>query len=517
MLLVSDKFHERARGQIISPKTKVQISFDKEKNDDVGYFTLDQSYLDGVDLLAPTDDNPIQLWDTYVYGDYSDRLIEYSLSRSIEFPNSAQSAILDVKLNDYDKAISYPQNENGLPKRPLRLYEGFHGADGLIQSFVGLTQDVMKSDNDRIVTVTCMDFLTEIGDQTLNQVVKMRDVTTDKVLAAIVEQFGVVHSQYDFDTGNNTIPFVYLDTQKNAGNAIKELVLAEGGSFWQDESGILRFRKRNQDRPDVSQIFSSKDIVNIDSQETSGIYNVVNINCEVRKIQPLQEIFKAETEYDADSDDYIVKSGGTYSIFLDLEDPAWSANVPTLNGPAANSNFTAADKSSGAIVNSGVTAEGVLFTDSYKITFTNTNNYPVRITMLSLWGEPAKVVDTIKYIAKDEESVEKFGEMTLDLTDNKFISNLTSARTLATEIIARRSNYNSLVTMESKYDPSLQLGDTILIESPDIHGDYVIVGSERTIGNSGVSAKYYLEFDWRVNNTWFILNESVLDGTDILG
>src|SRR5690606_38037671 len=101
----------------------------KQFDDDVTFFTLDQSQLNGIDILAPTGDNPIQAWDYYKYADFTERLVYVNIQRSLEFPYSVVSAIADFQLNNYDKYItpnsSSPISSYILPKRPVRLLQGF--------------------------------------------------------------------------------------------------------------------------------------------------------------------------------------------------------------------------------------------------------------------------------------------------------------------------------------------------------------------------------------------------------
>lgn len=250
MIIVPQEFHDKANGQIIHPIAGLYISFDKQLAGGVDFFTLDESILDGVDILDSDNHEAIQLWDRYDYKDYSDRLVSMNLSRSFEFPYTVQSAIADFTVNNYDDLFTpdykeSPLSEYNLPARPLRLYAGFNGLTQVAQ-FVGITEDMPDINiQSKTADYHAMDFLTQIADQTLNQVVDMRNVTTDEVLEQIVKQFGLIETQYQFEHGSNVIPFVFFDIGQNAGEAIRHLVQAEGGKMWLDENGILRFQARS--------------------------------------------------------------------------------------------------------------------------------------------------------------------------------------------------------------------------------------------------------------------------------
>ena len=131
-----------------------------------------------------------------------------------------------------------------------------------------------------------------------------------------------------------------------------------------------------------------------------------------------------------------------------------------------------------------------------------------------MWGEPAKVVDTIKYNAYDDESVEKFGEMILDITDNDYFGSYTNADAYAMDILKRRAGYSPTITLKVKGNPALQLGDIIHI-AYKYEGDYKIVGIKSSITNGGGFAQ-----ELTVERTKavmpFILDVSILDGDDVL-
>ena len=67
MINVSDRFHQLAAAPVRPLDWDIGISFTKQRNANVDWFTLDQSTLDGGDLIASDTTNPIQLWDSYDY------------------------------------------------------------------------------------------------------------------------------------------------------------------------------------------------------------------------------------------------------------------------------------------------------------------------------------------------------------------------------------------------------------------------------------------------------------------
>ena len=164
-------------------------------------------------------------------------------------------------------------------------------------------------------------------------------------------------------------------------------------------------------------------------------------------------------------------------------------------------------------ITSDITATGTLFSDTMLLTFTNANGFPVSINFLQIWGEPAKVVDEIKYDAYDEDSVEKFGNMTLEITDNNFFGSYQNVDSFATDVLSKRAEYSPTLKLKVKGDPSLQLGDIITVDYK-FNGDYKIVGINQSLNQSGLITELTVEKFETLSP--FILDVSVLDGSDVL-
>ena len=532
MIKVSDEFHKLAAAPVRPLDWDVAISFSKQRNPDTAWFQLNQSQLNGTDLLTSDMENPIQLWDTYEYSYLKERLIGASFTRSVEFPYNVQSCIADFDLNNYDRLFSYTEDENDnlspiakyiLPKRPCRLYLGFKGG-GLAPIFVGLTQGLpeYEGEMDEVAKFTAMDFLSEIGEMSLNEMVMMRNVRTDEVIVKILEQFGVDDSMYNLDPGLNVIPFVYFSTDKNAGNALRELVQAENGALWLDEQGIIRFQPRTSYvGKEPVMIFDETSIIKATPSRTTGIVNRVMITSEIREVQAFQTIFTGDNSNgfnnsDASQDPYRLPANSKTEVWVQFDDPIWTAETTIeLDGSPDHSNFTAVDLG-GNPVTKNITATGELFPESMKISFTNTNNFAVSVNFLQLFGEPAKQISgsPIEYEAVDDESVEVYGTQSLEISDNKCFGNYKNIDNYASDILRKYSKYSPILTVEVKGNPALQLQDIITLDFRNYGGDYQVVGEEIKFEDSKLSTTLTLTAIEVVSP--FILDVSVLDGKDVL-
>lgn len=516
MQAVSPQFNQLANGDIRPLSWGAYISFDKAFDPDITWFTLNESVLNGNDVLGVAEDNPLLPWSQYEYQNYSERLVYMSVERSLEFPYSVVSAIADFQLNNYDKYFtpnsSSPISSYILPKRPVRLLQGF--ANTTLPQFVGLTEGMPEiSRTDGTVTFTAIDFLTWIYDMPIRNTIAMQNVRTNEVLANIFQQFGLTPDQYDLAQGRNVIPFLFFERdQHTAGDIIRPLMQAEMGMLWLDEQGVIRFRPRLEQPNDPVYYFDHDSIIELDTSEDDEIINHVIINTDVREVQEYQTVY---SKTDTDTALHVVPAGGTYTLPAQLSDPCLIIEEPTAGENSSVSWFTAA-LPDGTPVNSGVSVTATeLKTNTFDITFSNSNGYAVNINQLFLWGQPAKQIslEPEVYEAYDDESVAKYEEKILTI-DNSFIQSVSQADSLALTLLDEYAEYNDIIKIEVKGNSALQLRDIIGVDYEEYSGEYRIIGIVNKIQNAKFTQ--ILKCRKYTPRHWFTLNQSILNGADVL-
>lgn len=516
MQTVPSGFNALADGDVRPLSWGLFISFSKAYDDDITFFTLDQSILDGPDILAPTEDNPLQAWDFYEYIDYSDRVIYLSWERELDFPYSIVSAIADFQVNNYDKFFTphsaSPISADNIPKRPVRLLSGF--ANTLLPQFVGLTQGMPEVDEgSRIATFTALDFLTQIYDLPIRNTIAMSYVTTDVVLANIFEQFGLAPTQYDLATGRNVIPFLFFEkNQFTAGEVIRALMQAEMGMLWLDELGIIRFRPRLEQPETSSYLFNDENINSIATSGDDEIINKVTITTNVREVQEFQVVYSKDA---SNTTLNVVPAMSSYVFQAELRDPCLTIEEPEF-GEAVDVSWFTAETAGGVPVTSNVTVTLVeLKTNTYEVTIANTNAFSININQMELWGQPAKEisVEPVIYENLETDSVAKYEVKELQISNN-FIQSIDQARSLALTILDEYAEYADIVEIEVKGNPALQLSDIVEIDYQHYSGEYRIIA----IKNKLQDQKFTQILKLRGYNPrqWFTLDQSVLDGTDVL-
>jgi len=515
MQTVSQAFHDASQAGIRAHTWGLSVSFDKEYDDDIEFGIWDSSTWDGGDLWGSTEDNPIQQWDYYTYTDYTDRVIDMEWSREIEFPNSVQSALADFTINNYDNYFTpdrgSPIDEYILPKRPLRLYAGYQGASTL-QQFVGITQGMPELDTkSKTASFHAMDFLSEMFSMKLTEVIAMSEVTTDVVLGAIFEQFGLAPTQYTLAVGRNRIPFVFFEKDTNAGEAFRLLMQSEGGALWIDETGIIRFEQRLLPMETSVMDFNDSNVEDITTSGDSEIINTVRIHSDIRAVQEFQPIY-TDADATGTSNLFIVPANDTAVMEVNLQDPLLSIVEPTLGASSSVSWFTARNDVDEPVTSDVYVDSDELRQNTYAMTFKNDNSFAVEINSMEIWGEPAKKVDEIDYTAYDEDSVVKYGEQVLEL-DNDLFGSVSNAESLALTMIDAYKEFNGVIEMTVKGDYSLQLGDIITVDTRDISGQYKTIKISNMMRDS--QSKQVVKARKYTPREWAFFDVSVWDGPSV--
>lgn len=481
MQTVTSKFHEAAQGQVIPLDWKARISFDKEFDDTVEFFTFDASEFDGPDLLAPNDDNPVSYWDYYKYLDYTSRITSMEWTREMEFPYSVSAAMADFTVNNFDDYFTpnsgSPIDQYIKPKRPVRLYAGYKNAE-VIQQFVGLTEKPPTRDETaKTAAFHCVDFLSIIYTLKLTDIIAMQNVTVDEVLAAIFTQFGISPSSYSLAKGRNIIPFLFFEKGADAGTEIRNMMQAEGGNLWIDEQGIIRLEPRLMAVNTPVMSFDDSNVIDIISLGDDQIINDVRITSEVRAVQPYQVVFsnarEPGTAWSATGDPFVIPANSSRDYPSSLEDPCLSVEEPDF-GEASNVSWFTAINAAGEPVSNVSVLGSTLNQNEFITTIQNNNAFDIEIDQMELWGEPARVVNVINFTAKDQDSIDENEEHVLNINNNYF-GNVTNCDSFARTILDSYANKEPAIEMSAKGDYSLQMGDIIDVDSRSFVGEYKVI------------------------------------------
>lgn len=510
MQSVSTAFTNRANGTMRPLSWRTLMSFPKAFDSTVDFFTIGVSVIGGNDMIKG-EGNVIQEWDKYQYDDYTHRLLSLEVTRQEESVNSVALAMADIKLENHDNYFTpdggSPIEDFLLPYRPVKLYMGFGGEN--VPVFIGLTEKVPTVDEkSKTASFHLIDFMYSLFNRPLDETIMLEDVRTDEALETLMEAAGILPTQYDFDYGFNIIDFVYFEAGMKFGDAVKELMEAEMGRFYMDETGIIKFRNRQNFSSTPVMAFDTSNIIQLGTSTQDDIINVVEIKSQVREVQANQKFWEQQSAQR-------ILANSTIEIWANFDDPVTTVDAPVYISTALTSLYATnkLEDGSGDTVETGISFNNTQFAKSYKMEITNTNSFDVYITALELFARPAKVVRELYVREADSASVAKYDERVLSI-DNNFINNEGDATSKAKILLGDYSENNRVTSMTVKGNPALQIGDAIYYNARGQSGTAVV----SKIVNKFLGAQFTQQLNVKVREfqNYFTIGVSTIGGTDVI-
>lgn len=478
-MIVVEGFAEANARPIRVVGQKLGVSWDKTIAHTGNFFILDVSVLDGPDVLGFSGDRPFNPAHAYEMSDTTSFVESASLSRSVQFPYGIQSATADFDIINHDKMFS------GAPfiyaARPVRFWCGIaplgNQTPTLVPLFEGFTDgspDYSGTD-EQSFSLTAFDLLSTLCNQTLPNMLLSTEVRTDELIRQIlVDELGVEEYLLDLERGQIVIPFAWFEAGKSVGEALKEIVQAENGILFVNENGIITYRVTglNELTAPAVATFDAANIISVQQSGASDIVNECHIEAEIREVQTRQVVYIADNDNgfssDAETDTMRLQANATTDIWIDLEDPATSVDLPLIRTARSDvASYLIAVNLGGLPRTTGLSVDGYLFGNRYLLRVKNSNSFALSILQLRLWGTPAKVVQTVNYTASVAESVAAFGRSALSITDNKLWGSAANIKDYAAKILQANAEFGSRLELDVRSDIRLQIGDVVEVRLQD--------------------------------------------------
>jgi hypothetical protein len=522
MQTVSSAFTTKTDAALRKIFTSVQISFLKNYDAGIDFFTIGVSSIGGSDVIKGTG-SVIQEWDKYDYEDYSSRVLSVEVNRETQPPtNPLTFATCDIVLDNHDDLFtpsntSSPLNGSLLSRRPVRVNVGF-SQDELIPKFVGVTDGKPEID-ERAKTAKfhCIDFLKSIMGTPLDEEVILQDYRTDEAISYLLENKGGLDpTQFNLDTGSVIIPFIYFPKGMQLGNALGDIAEAELGNLSILEDGTPRFQNRTSwASHTIAWEFTKRNLLERNSVDNNTIINVVNVYSRARQVQAKQKLWESAGIIE------LAPSGNT-EVFIDFKDdygalPVTSADDPDYIDSATTSLYATNEviDGSGATRSTDVAlVSSDLFSTAMKLTFSNASTKTLYLTQLEIYATPAKVVNDIYIRVQDDTSVgNKDGveEHPVDI-NNDLIQDETAANSIAQILLDDRASEHDQEDWIVKAVPQLQIGDIGHYADDISDEEYFAIRINDIINSSGYRQK--LTVSKRTMNVYFRIGISSIGGTD---
>jgi hypothetical protein len=473
---VSDIFQAASDRDKRHLTSTIKISWARAEDPNVQFFTIGTSEIGGDDPIKGSEEVRF-MFDYFEYDDESELLDYYEYERNYDRPllgisRAQATAILRNNNNrfvpGYDPTIGAYVT---LKKRPIRIALGFKTPQKVtVPNFLGLTQEQKLNIKNNQLTVRANDAIDDIYTYTFDSVIMWEDKTVDQILVDIMDLMGITAENYDFDVGINTIPFVWVEPNQNAGNFIKELCESELAHFYLDEGGLIKFENQNNwAGKALSETITDNDIKNMEVNRVDEVINVAIVKSDVREMQAVQSIWSLESTVGA----FMIPASGTLEVWANINDPSKSLVKPLIGNPVTTSYFRCnknQDGSGDAVTTNVSITTWSPFATAAKMIFTNTNAFNVWVITAEIFGAPAKIVSSLNMRIANATSVAESGVQSKEFT-NKFISNEDMATDFGRFIVDNYGNEAMrLLTVDVRGKPQRQLGDLIIINSDRFPG-----------------------------------------------
>ncbi len=512
MQSVSAAFTAEAKDTVRKITQSTQISWKKSYNSSNIPFTIGSSRIGGTDFVGDSSAAIISAWNRYQYSDESPYVMDASWERILNMPLGGLSiARANVQL-DNNSGRFLPKYLGGnselytsiLPKRPIIINSGFNynGIDNNIPSFIGVLDKNPEVDlRSKTVDLSALDFLDFLQNRRVDDTSIYTGQRVDQMLDDILHnKFALSTAQYVLDQGSDTIPFAVLEPGARYGDFINQLVQAELGHIFQDESGVIRFWNRQKwgiaPYNQVQNVFYTAEVLGVETPDQDHIINVVEVTATPRKKTSGATLYTLGQA--------IELTPGTNEVFIDFDNPVISANTPSVT---ANSQ----PDGSGTNDSPNILLTGrSVFVRTAKYVFNNTTGRTSYITALTVTGTWATAIDTIFRTDQDDSSVTAYDERVVSI-DNDYIQSESQANSIIAVILDQFSNPENLLKMRIKAKPQLQNGDLISWQ-----GRYWQIFGIHAQLSTSVGYVQDLDLVQRSTRVYFTIGVSQIGGGDTL-
>ncbi len=514
MQSVSAAFTAEERDKVRSIATNLQVSWKKFSNVGNRTFTIGVSTIGSHDVigLTPGSVSAPGLWQ---YEDESAYALSYGVDRSLNIPLGGYSKSAGEFQLDNTSGRFLPDYMGGtsalytavLPRRPFIINAGFvvNGTDYVIPRFAGLGSGQPEIDEaNKRVSIHGFDYTDYFADRAIDHTSIYTGQTTDTILQHLLVNSGMGTSQYDLDVGLNTIPFAFIDKGEKYSDVINEMVQAENGHFFQDETGVFKFWNRQHwssaPYTQVQRIIATSQVINTETPNLDNLINVVEIKSQKYAKQDSEQLFKLSSAIS-------LPSGSNTEVFVNFDNPV--LQLDTVSFYVAN---TLSDETGTDITSNVYVKSTDKFSKAAKIIFVNNSGSSGYLTQLTLYGRTAKPISDIYLRSQDDSSVTAYEEHPVTV-ENKYIQNDTWASSLASLLLGQYSEPDRLQKITIRAIPELQFGDLISWRGRS----WRVYGIKDMIdASSGYLQQLIISNAPNTSQGYFTIGVSTIGGNDII-
>lgn len=401
-----------------------------------------------------------------------------------------------------------PVGQYMIPGRPFRLLAGFSGE--VTQGIVGVTTDAPEyNERERIVSFHGHDFFGRVCDTTLDVGMTIESMTTGEALEDIfINVVGLQTGQFVLDSSFNEIAFTFYEASTKLGDIFDELMQAEIGRLFMDETGTIRFYNRERLVGDPIITLDKTNIVELEQERQTNIANSIEVISNPQVVQDFQTVFDLQS-----SEDLPI---GNSEFFFDFSVDNERVPVVEINAITTYTANTASDGSGTNITGSVSIVSTELLGDTVKVTISNISGLSGYLTSLEITGRPAIRQPEIRATAKNQESIDDFEERKITI-ENDLIQSQSDANSLAFLMLFYTQAYNNSLRIRIKSIPALQNGDAVTVEYGSIQSLMTIEKVTFKLDESGFTQYLTVRRSPIQSLNIWVWDVSTWDGGDVWG
>lgn len=525
MQTVSSAFTAEAENSVRNIAWNLQASWKKDNIGGNQTFTIGVSSIGGSDVVGinPGAVGGPGLWR---YFDESNYVMELGWERSLNTPLGGLSKAGGEFLLDNTSGRFLPQymggsmaqselfTSVGLPRRPFTISAGFDGET--IPQFAGLTDKLPNVDvRNRTYAASGFDYVDYFADRSMDRNLMFTSQRTDQIIESLFNELGMSTSQYELDTGINTITYAYFESTDKFQDVINDLVQAENGHIFQDEEGKYHFWNRqhftNAPYNQVQHILMTSQVINNETNSSDQLNNLINV-VEVKSQYWTKHRPTLDNMYLLDVLNQIgqpveIPANANTEVFINFENPV--LEMLPISTYLINS---AADGSGSDLTSDVSVVRSDLFSTAVKIVFNNTSGTKGYLTYLEINGRYIEAAAEIYVREEDSSSLTAYEAHPVTI-ENKYIQDDTWANDLATLLLSQYSEPGSVLQLTIRALPQLQLGDLISWQG-DLWRIYGI--KSRLSASNGFVQELTLSNSTTTTTSYFTIGISTIAGTDVI-
>ena len=411
----------------------------------------------------------------------------------------------------------------------IRLKITYDGTDNY--KFLGTIADLEPTPGqfkDRSTFLSAADYMQKLAERRLNLLAVQQDKRSDQIIDTVLDSMPVAPVNVSLDTDKFSLPFslsAEMDEKTTAMGAIQKVCQTVLGYFYirgNTTDGETAVFQREESRAATANAATLDDTMSSMrvTRNTDKIKNHI-----VGKVHPVRVDEEAVLLYELESDIF-VDGGDTQTFTFRFKDPtnlATRISALDIEALEADTHYRAS-KFEGVNLNDANALLTITPTNggnSAEWQIQNTGGYRVFLNKIEIFGRGIYYFNPVEVVVEsgdgDKSTTYDFYYLSDTYRARQFLYRLHQRISADTTEVESVSFFADESATLMDYAMDLDIGDRVTVQetATGLNGEYIINHVTYTIETNGT-----LRVDWKLEpadtHDYFILDSSLLDGTDVL-